>query len=211
MGQYEIHSNVLIRLAREDVLSRQLDNYLACRSPFLRGTMHMLGLASEAIGSDPRTKAVVFVQMTWSAGDHMVSRGNLKTLSDVKGKKVALQKGGPHVGMLDDVLRTAKLTWKDIQVVWADDLTGDKGAAAMFRKDPSIDACFVISPDMLALTGGLDKNGTGAEGTVKGARVLVSTVNMSRSIADVYACRKDFYDAHKDVVEKFMYDGKPFE
>src|SRR5262245_24071885 len=31
-------ANLKVRLAREDVLSRQLDNYLACRSPFLRGT-----------------------------------------------------------------------------------------------------------------------------------------------------------------------------
>ena len=33
---------------------------------------------------------------------------------------------------------------------------------------------------------------------------LVSTAQMSRSIADVYVCRKDFYDAHKDIVTKFV-------
>jgi outer membrane protein OmpA-like peptidoglycan-associated protein len=192
-----------LKLVAGDDFVGQVKRYLAGQTPFLRGTMRMLGLASEVVGSDPRTKAVIFLQMTWSAGDHLVSRAHLKTLSDLKGKKVALQKGGPHVGMLDDVLRTAKLTWKDLTVVWTEDLTGDKGAAALFRKDAALDACMVISPDMIGLTGGLDQTGTGAEGTVKGARVLVSTATMSRSIADVYACRKDFYDAHKDVVEKF--------
>src|SRR5206468_8520183 len=112
-------------------------------------------------------------------------------------------KGGPHVGMLDDVLRTAKLDWKDITPVWMDEVTGDKGPAAAFKKDASIAACFCISPDMTGLTGGLDKTGTGQEGTIKGARVLVSTAQLSRSIADVYACRRDYYTAHRDVVEKF--------
>src|SRR5262249_14316919 len=119
------------------------------------------------------------------------------------GKKIALQKGGPHVGMLNDILFTARLGWKDVNVVWTDEVTGDKGPAVLFRKDPSIDACFVVSPDMTSLTGGFDKTGDGKNGTVEGAHVLVSTQDMQRSIADVYACRKDFFDAHRDIVEKF--------
>src|SRR2546427_3263689 len=57
---------------------------------------------------------------------------------------------------------------------------------------------------MVSLCGGLQSTGTGAEGTVKGARVLVSTAELSRSIADVYVCRKDFYDANKQLVTKFV-------
>ena len=57
---------------------------------------------------------------------------------------------------------------------------------------------------MLGLTGGLDASGSGAEGTVKGARVLNSTQQMSRSIADVYAVRRDWFDANKDWVKKFV-------
>src|SRR5262249_44038504 len=58
--------------------------------------------------------------------------------------------------------------------------------------------------DMIGLCGGGKKVGTGAEGTVQGARVVISTVQMSRSIADVYVCRKDFYDANKALVTKFV-------
>ena len=192
-----------LRLVAGDDFVGQVKRYLGGQTPFLRGTFRMLGMASEVIGADPRTSPVVFLQLTWSQGDHMVARPSVVTLDQLKGKKIALQQGGPHVGMLDDILRSAQLSWKDIRPQWAKELTGDNGPAAMFRRDSTIDACMVISPDMLGLSSGLEAVGTGAEGTVKGAHVAVSTFNMNRSIADVYACRKDFYDAHRDVVEKF--------
>jgi len=192
-----------LKLTPGDDFVAQVKSYLEGKTPFLRGTMSMLGQASEVLGANPKTKPVVFLQLTWSNGDHMVARPTCKVINDLKGKKIALQKNGPHAGMLNDILTTAGLTWKDITVVWTDDVTGPKGPAELFKKDTSIDACFAITPDMQSLTGGLTKTGTGAEGTVKDAKVLVSTATMNRSIADVYAVRKDFFDAHKDIVEKF--------
>ena len=192
-----------LKLVRGDDFAAQVKNYKEGKTPFLRGTLSMLGQASGEIAGDPRSQPVVFLQLTWSAGDHLVSRESLHTLADLKGKKIALQKGGPHVGMLNDILHTAQLGWNDVQAVWLDDVTGDKGPAEAFRNDPSLDACFAITPDMLGLTGGPDATGTGEKGTVKGAHVLVSTAQMLRSIADVYACRRDFFDKHRDVIEKF--------
>ena len=194
-----------MRLTAGDDFIQQVRDYRAGKTPFLRGTFHMIGLASEVIGSDPRTKGVVILQMTWSAGDHMVARGNIRTVADLKGKTIALQQAGPHVGMLDDVLKTARLTWDDVKVVWAKELTASPDSPPeLFRKRNDIDACFAITPDMVGLCGGLQNTGSGAEGTVKGARVLVSTAELSRSIADVYVCRKDFYDANKALVTKFV-------
>lgn len=195
-----------IRLSSGDDFIAQVRDYVKGKTPFLRGTLTQIAMASEVIGADPRTKGVLMMQMTWSTGgDHCVARPGLKTIGDLKGKKICLQKGGPHVGLLDDILKTAKLKWDDITVVWADDISGtDKSPDRMFRKDETIAACFVVTPDMVGLTGGADKTGTGAEGTVKGARDLVSTAQLSHSIADVYVCRKDFYEAHKDVVTKFV-------
>lgn len=194
-----------LKLTAGDDFVQQVRDYRAGKTPFLRGTFHMMGLASEVIGADPRTKGVVILQMTWSAGDHMVARQNVRTVADLKGKTIAVQQGGPHVGMLDDVLKTAKLTWDDIKVVWTRDLTASQDSPPeLFRKRTDIDACFAITPDMAGLCGGLQNAGTGAEGTVKGARVLVSTAELSRSIADVYVCRKDFYDANKQLVTKFV-------
>ncbi len=194
-----------LKLTAGDDFAQQVRDYRAGKTPFLRGTFHMIGLASEVIGADPRTKGVVILQMTWSAGDHMVARANIRTVADLKGKTIALQQGGPHVGMLDDVLKTARLTWDDIKVVWAKDLTASADSPPeLFRKRTDIDACFAITPDMVGLCGGLQNTGSGAEGTVKGARVLVSTAELSRSIADVYVCRKDFYDANKALITKFV-------
>ncbi len=194
-----------LKLVPGDDFPKQVRDYMSGKSTFLRGTFRMIGLASEVIAQDPRTKGVVIMQMTWSAGDHMVVRPGVKSVTDLKGKKVVLQRGGPHVGLLDDILRTGRLDWDDIKVVWTEDLTGTpKSPAEMFRKDASFDACLVITPDMIGLSGGLQNTGSGAEGTVKGARVLVSTAELSRSIADVYVCRKDFYDAHKETVVKFV-------
>lgn len=194
-----------LKLVAADDFLQQVRDYMSGKSPFLRGTFSMIGQASEIIGSDPRTKGVVILHMTWSQGDHLVVRGQLKTVSDLKGKTITLQTGGPHVGFLDDVLKTAGLTWDDIKVVWVKDLTAsDNSPATLFRSRSDIDGGFVVTPDMIGLTGGLQASGSGAEGTVKGARVLVSTAELSRSIADVYVCRKDFYDANRDLVTKFV-------
>ena len=64
-----------LNLTPGDDFIQQVRDYRSGKSPFLRGTFRMIGQASEVIGSDPRTKGVVILQMTWSAGDHMIARG----------------------------------------------------------------------------------------------------------------------------------------
>ncbi len=193
-----------LQLQAGDDFVGQVRSYMSGKSPMLRGTMHMIGLAGEVLGADPRTKPVIILQLSWSAGDHIVARKAIRTLNDLKGKKIACQQGGPHVGLLYDSLSAASLNRSDVEIVWTKDITGPDGPAETFRRDPSIDACCVITPDMIGLTSGLEAEGSGAEGTVAGARVVNSTVQMSRSIADVYAVRRDWYDANKAWVQKFV-------
>lgn len=193
-----------LKLTPGDDFISQVEDYVSGKSPFLRGTMRMLGQASEVIGADPRIKPVVILQVSWSAGDHIVARGDIKSLNDLKGKRVACQQGGPHVGLLYDSLAAAQLGKDEVSIVWTQELTGDDGPAEVFRKDQTIDACCVITPDMLGLTGGFGETGSGAEGTVAGAHVINSTQQMSRSIVDVYAVRKDWFDANRDVAMKFV-------
>lgn len=181
------------RLVNGDDFVLQVKNYMSGKTPYLRGTFTQIASASELLNRDPATKPVMVVQYSWSAGDHLVSREGIKTLNELVGKTICLQQGGPHIGMLDDVLRAGSLKWTDIKVKWAKNLTGTDSPAEMMRSDASIDAAFVISPDMIGLTGGLDQKGTGAEGTIKGAHVLLSTATMNRSIADVMCVRSDFY------------------
>jgi len=193
-----------LNLVPGDDFVQQVRDYMSGKSPFLRCTMGMLGQASEVVGSDPRTKPVVLFQLTWSKGDHLVVKSGIKTISDLKGRTVSLQEGGPHVKLLDDVLKLGNLTWKDIKIVYTKDLTGEGDSPmSLFKRRQDVDAAFVVTPDMIALTGGLQNVGSGAEGTVKGSRVCASTSELSRSIADVYVCRKDWYDSHRDLATKF--------
>ncbi|MEQ1828926.1 MAG: ABC transporter substrate-binding protein [Pirellula sp.] len=197
-------SGLDMQLVPGDDFVGQVQNYMSGKSPFLRGTMHMIGLAGEVLGQDPRTKPVIILQLSWSAGDHIVARKGIRNLNDLKNKKIACQQGGPHVGLLYDSLTAAKIEKSEVTIVWTKDITGANGPADAFRKDPSIDACCVITPDMMGLCTGLNQEGSGAEGTVAGAHVVNSTAQMSRSIADVYAVRRDWYDANKDWVKKFV-------
>lgn len=192
------------KLTNGDDFIQQTRDYLGGKTPYLRGTYTMVGQAAQLLNQDASTKPVMVFQLTWSAGDHMVARESVKNLTDLRGKKICLQQGGPHPALVNDALMAANLKWSDVKVVWAKDLSGPNGPADMFRKDASIDAVCVISPDMAGLCSGIDQKGSGAEGTVKGSHVLVSTAQMSRCIADVYCVRADYFRDHRDLVEKFV-------
>ncbi|KKK94462.1 hypothetical protein LCGC14_2682620, partial [marine sediment metagenome] len=141
--------------------------------------------------------------ITWSAGDHIVAKEEIRTISDLKGTTGCMQKNGPHVGLVDDVLRTANISYDDLNIIELPDLSATPNSpAARFQKG-ECDWATVISPDMEGLTGGLQKSGSGAEETFKGAHVLVSTAELSRSIADIFIVRADFKKAHPESVDKF--------
>jgi ABC-type nitrate/sulfonate/bicarbonate transport system substrate-binding protein/outer membrane protein OmpA-like peptidoglycan-associated protein len=207
-GSIYAQQGLKLKLVPGDDFVGQVKDYMSGKSPMLRGTLRMIGQASEVLGKSPETKPVIVLQLSWSAGDHIVARNNLTTLNDLRGQgkkvRIACQQGGPHVGLLYDSLKVAGIKRDEVEIVWADDLTGPKGPAQLFQNDANIDACCVITPDMIGLTGGLEDTGSGAEGTVKGAHVLNSTAQMSRSIADVYAVRKDWFDKNRQTVEKFV-------
>ncbi|MHA1948243.1 MAG: ABC transporter substrate-binding protein [Candidatus Thorarchaeota archaeon] len=193
-----------VEFSNGDDFVSQVKRYMQGEQHLLRGTMRMLGQASEVLGQDPRTKPRVILQLTYSLGDHIVARAGIRTLNDLKGKKVVAQQGGPHVGVIYDGLEAAGLSKDDVTIVWVSDLSGPNGPAERFRKDKTIDACCVITPDMLGLCSGLEETGSGAEGTIQGSHVVVSTFHMSRSVADVWACSESFYEKNKVVVDKFV-------
>jgi hypothetical protein len=193
-----------LKLTPGDDFIQQVRDYMEGKSPFLRGTFRMCCLASEVLNSDPRTTPVMIIQLTYSQGDHLVGVKEIKTINDLKGKRVALQQGGPHLGLLADALEAAGMSFADITPVWCKDLTASDDSPAEVMRAGKADAACVITPDMIGLCSGLEETGSGAEGTVAGAHVVVSTATMNRSIADVWLVRKDFFDANKDMVEKFV-------
>ena len=67
-----------------------------------------------------------------------------------------------------------------------------------------VDAAMLIIPDGLILTSN-GTVGTGAEGSVKGARILLSTKTANRIISDIYAVRSDYFTAHAKEVKAFVH------
>ena len=193
-----------LKIVKQDDPIQQTKDYLSGKTPFWRGTFRMAGIAAEKMGEDPRTRGVVVGQMTWSAGDHIVANENIRTISDLKGTTGCMQEFGPHVGLVDDVLVSANVSYDELGgLTELPDLTASPNSPAERFRKGECDWCTVITPDMLGLTGGMQNTGSGAEGTVKGAHVLVSTYELSRSIADVFVVRADYKKAHPEFVDKF--------
>jgi ABC-type nitrate/sulfonate/bicarbonate transport system substrate-binding protein/outer membrane protein OmpA-like peptidoglycan-associated protein len=194
-----------LNLVREDVFAKQVEAYMTGKSPYLRGTAGMLAMAREVLDKDPRTKPVVVYQLTWSAGgDALVIKPGIGSARDLKGKTIALQAYGPHVDYMTKVLADAGLSTNDVKIKWLPDLTGTGNTPMAAFQQKDVDAAFVITPDALALTSG-GTVGTGAEDSVKGARILLSTKTANRIIADVYAVRSDYFKSNRKAVEGFVH------
>ncbi len=193
------------KLVRQDDFKKQVEEYLKGDTPFLRGTIGMINMAAEVLNRDPKTKPVVFYQMTWSSGgDCLVVKPGINSARELKGKTVALQAYGPHVDYLAKILKDAGLTMSDVNIRWTADLTGTENTPAEALYEPGVDAAFAIIPDGLMLTSN-GTVGTGAEGSVKGARIMLSTKTANRIIADVYAVRQDFFQANRKLVQDFAH------
>lgn len=203
-GSIFAKQNLQLRLVREDVFSKQVEAYLAGRSPYLRGTLGMINMAAEATSRDARTKPVIIHQLTWSAGgDALVAGPGIRSIKDLRGKSIAVQAFGPHVDYLTKILSDAGLTTRDVTLKWVPDLTGTPNAPAAAMRAKEVDAALVIIPDAMALTSN-GAVGTGAEDSVKGARIVLSTKTANRIIADVYAVRSDYLAANREAVERFV-------
>ena len=192
-----------VSVHRVDGFDKQLKNFVAGKTPYLRGTLGMINASKELL-AEHGIEPVVIYQMSWSAGgDAVVVKDHIKSLSDLKGKTIGLQAYGPHVDYMAKVLKDAGVPLDSVKLKWVKDLTGTENSPAEALFDSDVDAVFVITPDALALTSN-GKVGTGAEGSVKGARIALDTASANRIISDVYAVRSDYLKARGGDVEKFV-------
>lgn len=200
-----------VELFLENNFPKQVEAVLAGKTPYLRGTLGMINAAAETFQKQG-IGLVVIHQLTWSnGGDMMVVRPGIKSPLDLKNRTLALQLYGPHMDYVANILRSAEVPLGTVRFRWLRELSlpqEDTGGLAIdpvtaFLNDPSIDAVMCISPDAMNLTSG-GQTGTGAAGSVKGARILLSTKTASRVIADVYAVRSDYFGKNRAGVEKFV-------
>jgi ABC-type nitrate/sulfonate/bicarbonate transport system substrate-binding protein/outer membrane protein OmpA-like peptidoglycan-associated protein len=200
-----------VSLFVENSFSKQVERCLAGNTPLLRGTMGMINAASEVLKKQGLDLVVVY-QMTWSTGgDALVTRKNVRTPRNLKGKTVALQRYGPHMDYLANILNSANVSMRDVNLKWFAELSfptyDTRGKivdpVSAFLEDSSIDGVMCIIPDAMNLTSG-GKVGTGAAGSVKGAKIMLSTKTASRIIADVYAVRSDYFNQNKRKIQTFV-------
>ena len=176
------------------------DAFAAGKVHTLWGTVDMMVLLSPELVKDSRTAPRVTQQIDWSSGgDGIVVRSSIKSVADLRNKTVTLAQNSPSEYYLTSLLLSAGLRPADIKVKYT--ATAFEAAAA-FVADPRVHACVSWAPDIYNIP---DR--------VKGTRVLSSTSDANKLIADVYAVRADFMRDHPEIVEGLMagiFEGMDF-
>ncbi len=165
-----------------------LDAYARGEVPILWGTVDMMVLFAQQLALGPPFR--IFQQIDWSRGGDgiLVRRDRIKSANDLRGKTIALAAYGPSHYYALSVLQAAGIAPDEVQFVYTEEAFG---AARAFFEDESIDACVSFAPDIYTLS----------EGELgQQFKLLTSTADAQRLIADVWAVRGDFADAHPDVV-----------
>ncbi len=173
-------------LMDDPVIAR--DAFAAGEVHTLWGTMDMIVLFAPELARDSRISPRVIQQIDWSnGGDGIVVRSNVKSVADLKGKTVTLAQNSPSEYYLISLLLSAGMKPADIRAKYT--ATAFEAAAA-FVADKSVDACVSWAPDIYNIP---DR--------VAGTRILCSTAESNKLIADVYAVRADFLRDHPEVAE----------
>jgi hypothetical protein len=186
-------------LSLQDSVITQSKNYIQGKSAAFRGTLSQVVQLNDLVYSNPDLRPVVVTQLSFSAGgDSLIAKSHVKSLKDLKGKRIAVMANGPHTYLaLRTITKSAGLKMSDVEIVWVKDIIDtDQTPGAAFYDD-SIDAAFMISPEAMGILDG--------DNAYSGAHELFSTKQASKVIADVYAFRSDYYNANKDQIKKFVH------
>lgn len=135
---------------------------------------------------------VILWQADWSrGGDAIVARRGIKSVGDLRGKKIAVAQLTPSHSFLLWLLDAGGMTVNDVQLVEV----GNAIDAASAFKSQQVDAAVVWSPD--------DEECLKA---VTGSTVLESTRSASNIIADIFFAKEEFVRNNRDKLAK-LYEG----
>src|SRR5262249_28417543 len=131
---------------------------------------------------DSRIMPRIYQQVDWSnGGDGIVVREHIKTVADLRGKKLALAENSPSHYFALPMLCFGGVQPSEVQFVFTEDAFQ---AAAAFNAQKDIAGCVSWAPDIYNLE------------KVKGNRILVTTQQANKLIADVWFARADFAKDH---------------
>jgi len=142
-------------------------------------------------------KAKSVVLQDWSrGGDGIVSLSSIKSVEDLKGKKIACTQFTPSHFLLLYLLSQSGLSPEDRAAVEkAVVFTQDAPAAAAMFKAKQVDAAVTWEPDLSAAVTARESE----------AHVLVSTTAASNIIADTLCARQDLLDRSPEAVRDFLH------
>ena len=164
------------------------DAFAAGESHILWGTLDMMVLFAPELMKDSRTAPRIFQQVDWSnGGDGIVVRGDIATARDLKGKTIVYAQNSPSQYFINNLLLNAGIQPGEVTHRYT--ATAFEAAAA-FVSDKNIDACVSWAPDIYNIP---DK--------VPGTKILTTTVEASKLIADVWAARADFAKDHPEIIK----------
>ncbi len=167
------------------------DAYTSGNVHALWGTEDMMVLFAPELMRDSRTAPRIVQQIDWSSGgDGIVSRDAVKTVRDLKGKTIVCAQNSPSEYFITTLLLSAGLNVGDVKMKYT---TTAFEAAAAFVADRKIDAVVSWAPDIYNIPKRLPKT-----------RILSTTAEANKVIADVYAFRADFARDHPDIVKGFV-------
>ncbi len=133
-----------------------------------------------------------FMQVDWSrGGDAIIVKRGIKTINDLKGKRIAVAVPSPAQTLLITSLEAAGLKYGDVKVVKT---TDNLKAAELFKSD-EVDAAVVWSPDDVFATQ-----------DVPGSKILLTTKEQSHIIGDIMFASQNFINTNKDMINGF-YEG----
>jgi len=177
---------VNLKLIDDPVVAR--DAFAAGESHILWGTLDMMVLFAPELMRDSRTAPRIFQQIDWSSGgDGVVVRGNIHSVKDLKGKTIVYAQNSPSQYFINNLLLNAGIQPSEVNHKYT--ATAFEAAAA-FVADKRIDACVSWAPDIYNIP---EK--------VAGTRILTTTAEANKLIADVWAARADFAKDHPQVIK----------
>ena len=186
-----------------------IDNPVAMRDAYAAGEIHigwatldMIPLFMEGfVDSQGRPRDAnymprVYQQIDWSnGGDGIVVREAIKTVRDLRGKSMVLAQNSPSHYFALNMLVSGGVQPADVEMTFTEDAFQ---AAAAFNAQRNIDAVVSWAPDIYALA------------EAAGNRMLVTTADANKLIADVWFARADFAEAHPGIIEALVrgiFDG----
>jgi NitT/TauT family transport system substrate-binding protein len=186
---------VNLKLIDDPVTAR--DSFAAGRSHILWGTLDMMALFAPELMRDSRTAPRIYQQVDWSSGgDGIVVRDNIKTVRDLRGKTIVYAQNSPSQYFVNNILLQSGIQPSEVKHIYT--ATAFEAASA-FVADKSIHGCVSWAPDIYNIP---EK--------VAGTRILTTTAEANKLIADVWAVRADFARDHPEVVEglvKGIFEG----